>query len=210
MSLVKLEGELLKVKENISKVVEVNKEFEKILGEMKILKSRAMASSSAKETIAKELKDNEIIDLFSSVEQDFEKIRKQMMQQSVEKEMISDFIESLRTKKTFSFEDTGKAILFLESAIDALDSSHISARPEYIGSMDLGEVAIELGLHKQGSGIIIEKERFSEALASMFNKSMLRNVVFETDNSKLTLKTGREVVVETSNVNIRKLSRIAK
>ncbi len=210
MSLAKLEAELLKVKENIGKVKEVNSDFDQVITEMSILKERSIANPRTKDQIATELKNKEILDLFASVEKDFDEIKAGLAKQSIEREKISDFVESMRTKKSFSFESTATSVMFLENIVNALESDIISIKPEYIGMLDLGQLAIDMGLHKSGSSVIVEKERFSEALAVMLNKKLLHNIVFETDNAKITLKASNTLIVESENANLRKIIRLSK
>jgi len=210
MSLAKLEGELLKVREDLGKAKQVNASFEKVLQEMSILRSRSIANPRTKEQIVSELKDKEILDLFASIETDFEELRQEMTKQSIEKEGILDFIESIRTKRSFSFSETEKTISFLENSMDTLDASHIAVRPEFIGLIDLNPLAIEMGLMKNNGGVIVERERFSEFIVALLAKKMFHDLIFETDKVKIVLKTYREVSVEAENSSIRALSRLAK
>jgi len=177
---------------------------------MSILKSRSIANPATKEQIISELKDKEILNLFSSIESDFEELRQTMTKQSIEKESILDFIESIRTKKAFSFNETEKAIVFLEKAMDTLDATHIAVRPGYIGMIDLTPLSIEMGLMKNNNGVIVERERFSEFVVALISRKMFHDLILETDNSKIVLKTAREMSVEAENSTIRSLSRIAK
>jgi 5'-3' exonuclease len=48
------------------------------------------------------LKSKEIIELFSSVDSDFEALRSKLSKQTIQKEELLDFIESVRTKKHFT------------------------------------------------------------------------------------------------------------
>jgi hypothetical protein len=210
MTLAKLEGELLRAKEGLDKARVANDSFEKVLQEMSILKSRSIANPTTREQIMQEFKNKEILDLFSSIENDFEELRQKMAKQSIEKEQILDFIESIRTRKTFSFQETEQVLSFLERSVDVLDATHVSARPEFIGLIDLGPLAIEHGLMRNASGVIVEKERFGEFLVALIAKKMFHDIIFETDNAKIVLKTPHEMTIEAENNNIKALSRIAK
>lgn len=210
MSLTKLEGDLLKVQEEMGKAKQANVNFEKVLQEMSILKSRSMANPETKEQIMTELKQKEIINLFTSIQDDFEELRQRMTKQSIEKEQILDFIESVRTKKSFSFSETENTIAFLEGALDEMDASIVSIRPEFIGMIDLGPLAISMGLTRNNSGVIVERERFSEVVVALIANKHFHDLIFETDKAKITLKTYREVAIEAENYEIRNLSRIAK
>jgi len=210
MTLARLEGELLKVKEDLTKAKQANVGFERVLQEMSILKSRSIANPATKEQIVSELNGKEILDLFASIENDFEELRQRMTKQSIEKESILDFIESIRTKKSFSFSETEQSIEFLEKTMDLLDASHVSVRPEFIGMIDLTPLAVEHGLLKNGAQVIVERERFSEFIVALLSRKMFHDIVFETDRAKVVLKTYREISVEAENASIRALSRIAK
>ncbi|MFA6268716.1 MAG: hypothetical protein WCW13_02865 [archaeon] len=210
MTLAKLEGDLLKVRDDLTRAKQANVGFEKILQEMSILKSRSIANPATKEQIVSELKNKEILDLFASVETDFEDLRQQMAKQSIEKESILDFIESIRTKKTFCFTENEKSINFLEKSLDVLDADQVSVRPEFIGLLDLSGLAIEMGLLKNNSGVIVEKERFSEFIVALHAKKMFHDLVFETDKARMVLKNSREILVEAENSYIRSLNRVAK
>ncbi len=210
MSLTRLEGDLLKVREDLGKAKQANIGFEKVLQEMSILKSRSMANPETKEQIMSELKQKEIINLFTSIQDDFEELRQRMTKQSIEKEQILDFIESVRTKKSFSFTETENTIEFLEGALDEMDSDIVSIRPEFIGMIDLAPLAIQMGLVKNNSGVIVERERFSEVVVKLIANKQFHDLIFETDKAKITLKTFREVGIEAENSEIRNLSRIAK
>jgi len=210
MSLTRLEGDLLKVREDMGKAKQANIGFEKVLQEMSILKSRSMANPETKEQIMNELKQKEIINLFTSIQDDFEELRQRMTKQSIEKEQILDFIESVRTKKAFSFSETENTIEFLESALDEMDAAIVSIRPEFIGMIDLAPLAIQMGLVKNNSGVIVERERFSEVVVKLIANKQFHDLIFETDKAKIMLKTFREVAIEAENSEIRNLSRIAK
>lgn len=210
MTLARLEGELIRAKEDLGKARQANASFEKVLQEMSILKSRSIANPATREEIVSELKGKEILNLFASIESDFEELRQKMAKQSIEKESVLDFIESIRTKKSFSFSEMDKSIDFIEKSIDALDSTHVSVRPEFIGLIDLSGIAVEMGLMKSGAQVIVEKERFSEFLVSLISKKMFHDLVFETDNAKITLKTYRDMSVDAENSSIRTLTRLAK
>jgi hypothetical protein len=210
MSLARLEGSLLKVKEDLGKAKQANKNFESVLQEMSILKSRSMANPQTKEQIINELKQKEIIDLFASIETDFEDLRQQMTRQSIEKEQILDFIESVRTKKSFSFTDTERAINFLEKTIEYLDASHIAVRPEFIGLVDLAPFAVDMKLARTNNGVIVEKERLSELIVALIARKSFHDLIFETDKAKITLKTAQELMIEAENAAIKQIARIAK
>jgi hypothetical protein len=210
MSLTRLEGDLLKVREDMGKAKQANIGFERVLQEMSILKSRSMANPETKEQIMNELKQKEIINLFTSIQDDFEELRQRMTKQSIEKEQILDFIESVRTKKSFSFSETENAIEFLESALDEMDAAIVSIRPEFIGMIDLAPLAIQMGLTRNNSGVIVERERFSEVVVKLIANKQFHDLIFETDKAKIMLKTFREVAIEAENSEIRNLSRIAK
>ena len=210
MSLTRLEGDLLKVREDLGKAKQANIGFEKVLQEMSILKSRSMANPETKEQIMNELKQKEIINLFTSIQDDFEELRQRMTKQSIEKEQILDFIESVRTKKSFSFSETENTIDFLESALDEMDAAIVSIRPEFIGMIDLAPLAISMGLVKNNSGVIVERERFSEVVVKLIANKQFHDLILETDKAKIMLKTFREVEIEAENSEIRNLARIAK
>ncbi|MGI6589809.1 MAG: hypothetical protein ACOX1V_04075 [Candidatus Iainarchaeum sp.] len=208
MSLTRLEGDLLRVREDLGKAKQANINFEKILQEMSILKSRSNANPETKERIMNELKQKEIIDLFTSVQDDFEELRQKMTKQSIEKEKILDFIESVRTKKAFSFTETEETFNFLEKSMEVLDANIISVRPEFIGLIDLNKLAVSMQLTKNNSGVIVERERFSELITALVANKIFHNVIFETDKAKIVLKNVREVSVEAENSIIRELSRL--
>jgi hypothetical protein len=210
MSLARLESDLLKVRKDLGKVKEVNTRFNKVIDEISFLKEKTLADPATKEVIVNELKNKEIIDVFASIEQDFEELRQQLARQEISRERISDFVESLRTKKTFSFTETTKSILFLEQVIGILKSSHITIKPEFVGTIDLGSLAIELGLYKTNSGVIVERERFASALASLLGRKLLKNLIFETDNAKIFLRASTEVTVETDNSHLKTISRLSR
>jgi len=210
MSLARLESDLLKVKKDFGKVQEVNMRFNKVVDEINFLKEKTLTNPQTRKHIIEELKNKEIIDVFASIEQDFEELKRQLTRQEVKREKISDFVESLRTKKTFSFTETTKSILFLEQIIETLNATHITIRPEFIGTIDLGSLAIELGLYKTNSGVIIEKERFETALALLLSRKLLKNLIFETDSAKIFLRASTEITIETNNTTLKKLSRLAK
>ncbi len=210
MTLARLEGELLRAKEGLGKAKQANDSFERVLQEMSILKSRSIANPQTKEQIMQEFKQKEILDLFSSIESDFEELRQKMTRQSIEKEQILDFIESIRTRKSFSFEGTEKTITFLEKAVDLLDASHISVRPEFIGLVDLSGLSVEMGLARNNLGVIVERERFSEFIVALIARKSFHDLVFETDRAKIVLKNAREIAVEAENSSIKSLSRLAK
>jgi site-specific DNA-adenine methylase len=155
-----------------------------------------------------ELKQKEIINLFTSIQDDFEELRQKMTKQSIEKEQILDFIESVRTKKSFSFVETEETFNFLEKSVEVLDADIISVRPEFIGMIDLSKMAVSMQLTKNNSGVIVEKERFSELITALVANKMFHDLIFETDKAKIVLKTLREVSVEAENSIIRELSRI--
>ncbi|MBT4870666.1 MAG: hypothetical protein HON47_03775, partial [Candidatus Diapherotrites archaeon] len=195
---------------DLGKVKEVNTRFNKVIDEISFLKEKTLADPATKEVIVNELKNKEIIDVFASIEQDFEELRQQLARQEISRERISDFVESLRTKKTFSFTETTKSILFLEQVIGILKSSHITIKPEFVGTIDLGSLAIELGLYKTNSGVIVERERFASALASLLGRKLLKNLIFETDNAKIFLRASTEVTVETDNSHLKTISRLSR
>ena len=116
MSLAKLEAELIKVRDDLDKVKDVNTNFDKVLGEMKILRDRAMANPETKQIISAEMKNKEIIELFSSIEEDFDKIKNRLSAQTVQKEELLDFIETIRMNKQFSFDESSGAINFTVKA----------------------------------------------------------------------------------------------
>ena len=209
MSLARLESDLLKVRKDLGVVKEINNRFVKVIDEISTLKERTLADPSTRETIVNELKNKEIIDVFAGIEHDFEELRQQLAKQEISRERISDFVESLRTKKTFHFTETTKSIIFLEQIVDQLKSSHITIKPEFVGTMDLGSLAIELGLYKTSSGVIVERERFASALASLLGRKLLKNLIFETDNAKIFLRASTEVTVETDNSHLKNISRLA-
>jgi hypothetical protein len=206
MSVTRLETDLLKVRKDLQGVKRVNDNFCKVLDEINNIKLLSVTNPEMKKKLSEEFKDKKIIDIFASIETDFQELRNQLSKQEFYREKVSDFVESLRTRKTFSFEETTKTILFLEEALTTLNADIISIKPQFIGTIDLGEVAIELGLHKTGSGIIVQKELFYETIALLVNKKMFRNLIFETSKAKIFLKASNEIIIESDNITLRKIS----
>jgi hypothetical protein len=206
MSVTRLETDLLKVRKDLQGVKKVNDNFCKVLDEINNIKLLSITNPEMKKKLSEEFKDKKIIDIFASIETDFQELKNQLSKQEIYREKVSDFVESLRTRKNFSFEETTKAILFLEEALIILNADIISIKPQFIGTIDLGEVAIELGLHKTGSGIIVQKELFYETIALLVNKKMFRNLIFETSKAKIFLKASNEIIIESDNITLRKIS----
>lgn len=208
MAYARLESNLAKVKKDLTNFRSVNDNFCSILDELNNIKTKSISDPKIKESIAKEFKEKAIIDLFSSIEKDFNELKNQLNKQELYRERVSDFVESLRTRKSFSFNETTKTILFLESAIDTLESDYVSIKPQFIGTVDFGELAIKFGLHKNDLGVVLQKELLGEVLGFLISKRMFRNLIFETDNAKLILASSNELIIESDNTNIRKISRI--
>lgn len=208
MEYTRLESNLAKVKKELDGVKKVNTDFFNILDELDTIKTKASSDPKTMDSITKEFKDKAIIDLFSSIEKDFDDLRNQLTKQELYRERISDFVESLRTKKTFSFEETTKTILFLEGLFDSISIEQISIKPQYIGTIDLTELAIDLNLYRNGNNVVFQKEQLPEVLSYLISKRMFRNIIFETNNARIFLTNSNEVKVETDNTNIRKISRV--
>lgn len=208
MSLARLEAELIRVRDDLDKVKDVNTNFEKVLGEMKILRDRAMANPETKQTISAELKDKEIIELFSSIEEDFDKIKTRLSEQTIRKEEVLDFIENMRMKKSFSFSESTQAIDFAVKAFEEMESTHILLRPEFFGTIDLGALALQMKLNRSGNGVIIEKERLDEVLTYLLAKRQLRNIILDGGSAKINFKSSNDVLVEAESSNIRVLAKL--
>ncbi len=207
MSLARLENELIKVKGELGKVKNVNTSFDKVMSEMKILKDRAAANPETRQQISNEIKNNEIINLFSSIEEDLEQLRTQMSSQTLRKEELLDFIESIRTKKSIMFNETTKAIDFAEKTAEELESTHISIRPEFIGTVDMSGMALQLKLEKTGPSVIVSKERLGETLTYLLAKKGLRNMILDYGNARITFKSSVDVVLEAESGTIRDLTK---
>ena len=100
--LAKIENNLLKIKKDLSQIEKVNADFEKVMGEIEDIR-KVSTNPRVHEALKEELKKKEIIDLFASIENDFEKLRRKLSVQSIEEQRIASFIETFRTKKEFSF-----------------------------------------------------------------------------------------------------------
>jgi hypothetical protein len=208
MQAVKLETELLRVRKDLQGVKQVNDKFCNILDEINKIKIKSNADPKVREQISAEFKEREIVDIFASIENDFRELRNQLSKQEIYKERVADFVESLRTRRSFSFDSATDTILFLEEALAEVDAQIISIKPEFVGTIDLGEIALEIGLHKTGTAIIVQKELLSEVLSLMVNKRMFRNIIFETSNTKLFVKSSTQIIAESNNTNIRKISHL--
>jgi len=208
MSLARLEAELIRVRDDLDKVKDVNTNFEKVLGEMKILRDRAMANPETKQIISAELKDKEIIELFSSIEEDFNKIKTRLSEQAIKKEEVLDFIENMRMKKAFSFNESTQAIDFAVKAFEEMESSHILLRPEFFGTIDLGALALQMKLNRSENEVIVEKERLDEVLTYLLAKRQLRNIILDGGSAKINFKSSNDVLVEAESSNIRVLAKL--
>lgn len=210
MSLAKLEAELIRVRSDLDKVKNVNTDFDKVLSEMKVLRERAIANPETKKMISNEMKNKEILELFSSIESDFESLRSKLAKQTIEKEELMDFVESIRLKKNFSFDDSVKAISFVDSALEEMECTHVSLRPEFIGTLDLTELSLKLKLTKETNGVIVEHERIEEVLTYLLAKRQLRNIVLDAGSAKINFKSSQDIVVEAENANIKELVKLKK
>lgn len=210
MSLARLEAELIKVKSDLDKVKSVNTDFDKVLSEMKVLRERAIANPETKKMISNELKNKEILELFSSIESDFESLKSKLAKQTIEKEELMDFVESIRLKKNFSFSDSIKAISFVDDALEEMECSHVLLRPEFIGTLDLTELSVQLKLTKETNGVIVEHERVEEVLTYLLAKRQLRNLVLDAGSAKINFKSSQDLVVEAENANIKELVKLKK
>jgi hypothetical protein len=208
MSLARLEAELIKVRDDLDKVKDVNTNFEKVLGEMKILRDRAMANPETKQMISAEMKNKEIIELFSSIEEDFDKIKNRLSAQTVQKEELLDFIETIRMKKQFSFDEASEAINFTVKAFEEMECTHVSLRPEFFGTIDLGALALQMKLNKSGTSVIVEKERVDEVLTYLLAKRQLRNVVLDGGSAKVIFKSSNDIIVEAESASIKEITRL--
>ena len=196
MSLTRLEAGLIRVKNDLDKVKSVNTDFENVLSEMKVLRKRAIANPETKQMISNEMKNKEILELFSSIESSFEELRTKLAKQTLEKQELMDFVESIRLKKNFSFDDSIKAISFVDSALEEMECTHVSLRPEFIGTLDLTELSLKLKLTKETNGVIVEHERIEEVLTYLLAKRQLRNLVLEAGSAKINFKSSHDIVVE--------------
>ncbi|HNV01153.1 MAG TPA: hypothetical protein PKK60_01860 [archaeon] len=210
MSLARLEAELIRVKSDLDKVKNVNTDFDKVLSEMKVLRERAIANPETKKMISNEMKNKEILELFSSIESDFESLRSKLAKQTIEKEELMDFVESIRLKKNFSFNDSVKAISFVDRALEEMECTHVSLRPEFIGTLDLTELSLKLKLTKESNGVIVEHERIEEVLTYLLAKRQLRNLVLDAGSAKINFKSSQDIVVEAENANIKELVKLKK
>jgi hypothetical protein len=207
MALVGLEVSLLKAREEIVKAKQANDAFADVLRDIKILKSQAATSSEEMQKISKTLKEKQLLELFSSIEKDFDALKGKIEKQEIEKEQLKGFIELMQTRKSFVFNDTHDSMEFLENAFSKMDDSHFVIRPVLIGMVDLAPMAMELGFSRDGSSIIVEKERFSEAVTYLLSKRNLCNVAVEGVGFRVILKNSREITFEGNSEFLREIAR---
>jgi hypothetical protein len=207
--LAKIENNLLKIKKDLSQMEKVNSDFERVMGELEKIRQVSF-DPKVRGVLKEELKKKEIIDLFESVEHDFEKLRGKLSMQSIEEQRIASFIESFRTKREFSFKTTGQSTKFLEQAIDLTNSKRILMKPEFVGTIDVAKVASEISAEKIGPNILLEKDMLRNLIEYSVANKIMRNVIFEANRTTITYKNSDRVVVEADGLFLKRLERLAK
>ena len=207
--LAKIENNLLKIKKDLSQMEKVNSDFERVMGELEKIR-QVSSDPKVRGALKEELKKKEIIDLFASIENDFEKLRGKLSTQSIEEQRIASFIESFRTKREFSFKNTEQSTRFLEKAIDLTNSKRILMKPEFVGTIDIAKVALEIGAEKIGPNILLEKDMLGDLIEYSVANKIMRNVIFEADKTTVTYKSSSRIIIEAEGLFLKRLERLAK
>ncbi len=207
--LAKIENNLLKIKKDLSQMEKVNSDFERVMGELEKIR-QVSSDPKVRGALKEELKKKEIIDLFASIENDFEKLRGKLSTQSIEEQRIASFIESFRTKREFSFKNTGQSTRFLEKAINLTNSKRILMKPEFVGTIDIAKVALEIGAEKIGPNILLEKDMLGDLIEYSVANKIMRNVIFEANKATINYKSSNKIIIEAESLFLKRLERLAK
>ena len=120
-------------------------------------------------------------------------------------------MENFRNCRNYVFDSSVNALEFVESIFPLFSISNISYKPEFIGTIDLDQIAKTNGLSRNATdSISLPSNKLREFMHYLQENKLARKSKFETELIRVTWKDANTVSVEADNAKIKRLDRLSK
>ncbi len=120
------------------------------------------------------------------------------------------FIESFRNSRAYTFPNSKASASFFGELADLFSIKGFELKPQFIGTIDLNEVADELKLGKGTGSVLVEAGRLQELLKHLFEKRISRNLLFDSSKLRVFWHTPRMLRVAADSEKLKRLDLLCR
>jgi len=180
----------------------------------RLFKNLALAEAAAQRTpaLAKELKEqikaSRIVGQGNELFKGLEILRKGLEELSAREERARAFVESYRTERLYSFENSRASSKFARQALELFSVKEAFFRPRFIGTIDLSDLAARLNAGKQSGGLVLQPRDIKALVALLSEKRLASQISLETNGLKLAWQDKKTISVDASAEKLYRLDRL--
>ncbi|GEM_PF-6491349 len=182
-----------------------------VLGEKaSAIEQLAAANPENSKTIQRALEEKNLFGFYNQLSSALKELKKTVdsfEEQSLKTELL---LESFRRERAYSFKDRQQLLGFVEQLSSLYAINKFAFRPEFLGLIDLNEVASELHLEKARQQLSIDASKLSKLFEFLEKKNAARNFHLDSAEIKLLVKNLLHLKLEAENATIKRADRLAK
>jgi hypothetical protein len=207
----KAENNLYKISKQIEEAEKLNEMLKETYDNILLMEKITEENPALNSIVSKEIKEKKLVALYKQMEEKLNKTKEKI--NSFEDKAISAklFLENFRTNRTYEFKETEAMQDFIKQAYHLFSISRVSFKPEFVGTVNLEEIAKELNEEAKGNQLIsIPTEKLQKLMRIIEKKKLFKNARIENELIKITLKGENTLSVNSDNTRIRRLDRLCK
>jgi len=210
-ALKKAEANLYKVSKQFEAAEELNKLIKETYDNLLAIEKLTEENPSLNSIASKEIKEKKLVSLHKKMEEDLLVLKEKVNSFDDKATRTKLFLESFRTNRIYEFKEEESMAEFVKQAYPLFSISRISFKPEFVGTVNLEEIAEELKEEPKGNQLLnMPVEKISKLMEIIENKKLFKNARIENDLLKIVLKGEKTISVDSDNTRIRRLDRLCK
>ena len=128
----------------------------------------------------------------------------------IEDEKISanSFVESFCNNRFYSFPNSKSTISFMGEILDFFSIQKLYLKPQFIGTIELGEIAKKLNLKHDKAGILLNVSDLKRVLKHLMQNKLSSNLLFDASAAKIYWQNPKQLRINADSNRLKLLDRM--
>ena len=207
----RIEKELIKTNNLLNEIKHLNDMLSNIYSQILSLEELTEENPVALTQFRQALKEQKLLNLYKKMEINLENLKKSLNKFEEQSMKSNAFMENFRNCRNYFFNNSTNALEFIEAIFPLFSISNVSYKPEFIGTIDLDQIAKSNGLSRNATdSILLPSNKLKEFMHYLQKNNLARKSKFETELIRVIWKDSNTVSVEADNAKIKRLDRLSK
>ncbi len=179
-------------------------------GKARVIEEIVSTDADAKKTLENLVAGKKILLFYGNMSAALAALKKSLANFEEQDLKTEVFLESFRRERSYDFENEQTAMNFISQSFSLYSINAVSFRPQFVGVLDLKELAEKLQLAKTKQQLLVEVQRLPALMDFLKRKNAAHNFLLESAEMRVLIKNPLQARVEADNPKIKRLDRLAK